>query len=213
MWAPDIFLLSGRNFQSAPHHKNILIAEVKPTCQNTGSTAKIECSRCHKIIQEQTTLAITEHQDLDETGTCDTCGVIVGEDIIYISTYEDLQKVNENLNGRYQLANDLDITDLGFVGIGSSTSPFTGYFFGNNHSIIGFNISNMDGALFYNNSGTIDSLILENITLSSDNQNATMGLLTCYNSGIIKNCIIKGNNPAGYFTTSHRYNSPPLPYL
>lgn len=185
------------------HSENILIQGVNPTCKEGGYTSKIECRICHKIIQEQVDLPIGTHQDLSGDGYCDSCDVIVGKDITYIKSYEDLQKVNDNLSGRYQLLNDIDITGTGFVGIGSDSSPFTGYFYGNNFSIIGFEISNKDGALFYNNSGTIDSLVLENVSVTSDNKNATMGLLTCFNSGTIKNCIIKGNNKITS-TVSHK---------
>ena len=174
------------------HDIVVEIAQTNPTCTKEGFSEKQGCSRCDLTVQEQTVIEALGHYCDDNDGFCDRCGVIYGDDIIYISTYEDLLKVNDDLDGRYQLAANIDITGKGFVGFGSATDPFTGYFYGNGYSIKGYEFNGTKGGLFYTNYGTIHSLILENISLSSTNSNSIIGGLTCYNYGTIDNCEIKG---------------------
>lgn len=71
-----------------------------------------------------------------------TCTVTVKKKIdgpIY--TVEDLKNVANNLDGTYNLMNDLDLSGLEWNPLGSSDEPFTGEFYGNGHTISNLTIT------------------------------------------------------------------------
>ena len=88
-----------------------------------------------------------------------------------ISTVEQLQAVNSNLNGSYRLIADIDLLSVDFTPLGDVTNKFDGTFDGR-----GFTISNLtlnlpassDLGLFGVNSGTIEDLTLTNVDIIGD---------------------------------------------
>ena len=54
---------------------------------------------------------------------------------ITITTAAQLQQIRQNLGGNYVLANDIDLTGINFEPIGNASTPFTGSFNGNGHTI------------------------------------------------------------------------------
>ena len=95
-------------------------------------------------------------------------------DPFQITNADELFEINGDLSACYQLMNDVDMTEwitennptLGWMPIGSSTSPFTGNLEGNNHSIKGLFINrptaSFVGLFGYVNGGTIKQLALIN---------------------------------------------------
>ena len=174
------------------HNSVVILEYCAPTCKQDGYTEEIGCSRCGKVDQASTKLTALGHECKNNDGFCDRCGVIYGKDIIYIDTYEEFIAIANDLNGRYQLTADIDLTGKSFNGFGNADNPFTGYFYGDDFTIKGFKLTNTSGAIFYKNNGTIDSVIIDSANLRNYNNNCEMGVLTCINNGTIKNCEIKG---------------------
>ena len=104
--------------------------------------------------------------------------VITRENFGAIKDAADLRAVTNNLSGDYELAND--ITDVGnFMPIGEST-PFTGKFNGNFHTVSGFTVSNqVYGGLFGQTSGaTIKNLGVKGGTVSASIAGGIVGQAT-----------------------------------
>ena len=79
---------------------------------------------------------------MEGTGTID--------DPFRITNVTELQAMNDNMNAYYVLANDIDASETagwnsgkGFVPIGSSSSPFKGYFDGQGYTINGLYINSI----------------------------------------------------------------------
>ena len=62
-----------------------------------------------------------------------TASAYASTTMIYTAT--DLSNIRNNLSGSYQLANDIDLTGINWVPIGTSTKPFTGTLNGEFHTI------------------------------------------------------------------------------
>ena len=174
------------------HNSVVTIEYCAPTCKEDGYTEQIGCSRCGKVDVPSTPIAALGHECKNNDGFCDRCGVIYGKDIIYINTYEEFIAIANDLNGRYQLTADIDLTNKSFKGFGNADTPFTGYFYGDDFSIMGLNLTNQNGALFYKNNGTIDSVVIDGANLRNYNSSCEMAAIACVNNGTIKNCEIKG---------------------
>ena len=58
----------------------------------------------------------------------------------YVSTCQQLQNINNNLNGNYELINDISCANVTFSPIGSSSNPFLGTLEGQGHTISGLKI-------------------------------------------------------------------------
>ena len=176
---------------SLGHDEVVSEEAISATCLESGKTEKVSCSRCEKVIQEATETSPLGHSDKNYNYECDRCEILCGDDIVYISTYEDFVKINENLGGLYQLTADITIANDSWNGLGNSTNPFTGYLYGDGYTISGLNST----SLIYNNCGIINNVILKGASIScATNEDVTMGLLTTLNSGVIKNCKLKGAN-------------------
>lgn len=179
----------------ATGHNLIEVKEmVDATCTNYGVTAEIACDICLQVIKVQEYIEPYGHNDFDLNSLCDACGTPYGDNVTYIDSVEDLKKINENLSGIYKLTANIDLTGISWIALGSSATPFSGYFYGDNYKIKGLTLSNTSGALFECISGTVDSVILEDITFDSYNYSMNAGGLAVYNKGTIKNCILIGNN-------------------
>ena len=142
-------------------------------------------------------------------------------DYIEVKTPKDLYKIRSNMEGKYKLMNDIDLTEAtapggiydyngcGWNPIGSNNSysniPFTGVFDGQGNSIIGMQIkvNNTSSTgdryvgLFSNNSGCIKNLNMKNcsISFSSDNHDRIYcGMVSGYNYGLIEQIkVIEGS--------------------
>ena len=125
-----------------------------------------------------------------------------------ISTAEDLQAINANLDGHYVLDGDIDLTDYldggSWTPIGTKEKPFTGTFDGQGHSITGLSIKNADSdnqGLFGYMDGTNSAV--RNLTVSGTVRgNGFVGGVVGYNSkGTVTNCsntgTVSGNTYAG----------------
>jgi hypothetical protein len=127
---------------------------------------------------------------------------------VEVSSLEELQKIGRDpefpLDGRYCLTTDLDASlTKDFTPIGTPDTPFTGWFFGNNHIIEGFNLS---GSLdefngFFRVIGRaaeIHDLRLHNVLITHNGPHT--GALTGRNDGLINNCHVTGRLQYEYFT-------------
>ena len=85
---------------------------------------------------------------------------------ILIKTAAQLQAMNSNLAASYCLANDIDLSAVAnFVPVGSSATPFTGNFFGNNHVISNLKINS--AADFVGLFGLVQGAIFRDVTLQN----------------------------------------------
>ena len=119
---------------------------------------------------------------------------------LIITTVEELQQIGVDagypLDGYYRLDADLDLSGLGFTPIGSSGTPFTGYFDGNGHSITGFSLSgwtDSDNGLFrvIGGGGMVLNLSLIDANVPASGYNT--GALCGQNYGTIRNCHSTGS--------------------
>src|SRR3989339_1524368 len=124
-----------------------------------------------------------------------------------ITTCQQLQNMNQNLNGNYALINDINCADTrnwnsgqGFVPVGNGTTPFTGNLDGNGYTIDNVYMNQPDGTytgIFGDSSGVITNLNVksENITAVSSGSTAPnpayIGGAVAYNSGTISNVSIE----------------------
>lgn len=134
-----------------------------------------------------------------------------GYQLIY--DYKDLQRVNNDLSGKYKLMRDIDMSPLtnkyawyANVGswsyIGSASEPFTGEFDGN-----GYEIQNMDinlgyeanenedryFGLFARNEGVIRNVkVVGNLNGSSLSANTYAGGICAFNNGLLEDCCHVG---------------------
>lgn len=115
------------------------------------------------------------------------------EDVPYlIKTPEDLKQERYLANAYYQLANDIDASELADYKLAN----FNGTLDGNNHSINNLTMKSNSSytGLFEQNKGTIKNLKLNNVNIES-NYNGEMsyiGGVCAYNEGIIKNVEVNG---------------------
>lgn len=121
----------------------------------------------------------------------------------YVPIYDekDFNSIRENLNGKFILMNDIDLSDYkNWVPIGNESSPFCGSFDGNSFVIKDIKINNVSESnsvtgLF----GTIKNSIIKNVTvvgeINIDGNDGIKAGLVCgeaYDS-IISGCIAYGN--------------------
>jgi len=140
-----------------------------------------------------------------------------------ISTCHDLLGIKYNLSDHYNLLNDIDCSEtttwnsgLGFLPIGNSSNPFTGFFNGSEHSIsnLYINRSNTDyvGMFGYVGAqGSIRELGLENVGIQGRH---FVGSISGYSAGnvdfVYSTGRVFGNTSVGGFiglSASRIYNS------
>ena len=143
----------------------------------SGETSKViflkenDMTRIHIEVQGTRTVRYTLHIDYQNTAA---------DRVTSINYLEDLHALRNRLNGKYELARDLDfadsdsyldpfnkifwtvddyddVSDTGWVPIGSESQPFTGSFDGNGYTILGLQI----------NRDTADNQSLFGVTSSS----------------------------------------------
>ncbi len=142
-----------------------------------------------------------------------------GYELIY--DYKDLKRVNNDLNGKYKLMRDIDMSAVtssgtwsenagGWSYIGSESEPFTGEFDGNGYEIKNLNIrvnytedpkETKYAGLFGINKGTVKNLKIVG-TLSGGYVDAKtyVGSVCGYNDGLLEGCghvgVVSFNNIA-----------------
>lgn len=125
---------------------------------------------------------------------CLTSSAAVSATPIY--TADDLLAVADDLDGSYELANDIDMTDVKLSGIGSVDAPFTGELDGCGFKITGLTVSNSSSdtayaALVIANEGNIHDIVFENATITASGVNNTYAAVACaLNHGTVSSITI-----------------------
>lgn len=132
---------------------------------------------------------------LDEGGS----GTLPVSDSGEIYTAEEL--MNISMTGNYTLMNDIDLSGIRWIPLGTSAYPFSGVFDGNGYQITGMNIgtdavtTGSDFGLFGVVTGTVKNLsvsgscmISGDLTGSSAKQYTYGGIAGVVDSGLIENC-------------------------
>lgn len=118
-----------------------------------------------------------------------------------ISTFEELSKISENLEGNYHLKNDIDAAGKELKPIGDNLNKFTGTFDGKGYTISGLKIGSVvsddkeiaNAGIFANNYGTIKNLNIENAEVNGGSAKYTYtGIIAAKNQGTISNCYVSG---------------------
>jgi len=105
-----------------------------------------------------------------------------------IRTAEELREIRNNLSQHFILMKDIDLTSWGYwEPLGTTASPFTGSFNGNNHKITGLLVSSLNSGLFGINSGTV-----MNLTVYGEIFGEMAGLIAGQNRGTIAYCTVLG---------------------
>lgn len=185
------------------------------TCQEAGQKvydASVEFNGHTYTDRKEIAIDKLDHA-VNYLGDCTLCEEhIVDYTINHIYTVDDLNSIATNdASQSYILENDIALTES-FTSIGSASSPFTGYFYGNDHKITDFTITSGEvsaAGLFVSNKGIVDSLTIENVTLNlcsssfkSGTIEFTMGAICAFNYGTIRGCSITGAKDIG---GSNRY--------
>ncbi|MBR1064336.1 hypothetical protein ABIF79_008161 [Bradyrhizobium japonicum] len=134
--------------------------------------------------------------------------ITIGPSITTINTLSDLLAAlhNWNSSGRYVLGANIDATGFTVAPIGSSTSPFTGTFDGNGHTINGLHVvgNGTYVGLFaeVGSGGKISNLGLTNLSVSAP-RGYDVGGLVGRNLGTIENSYTSGtiSGTAGNFVS------------
>ena len=156
-------------------HAIATLSAIPPTCVAPGKTEGQYCINCEFIIQAQQTLSPTGHYDNDDDLQCDTCPEYVLNDVIYIYTASDLEKIRGDLNGIYVQMANIDLKGSTFAPIGTEDKPFSGKYYGNGYYIKNFKLGLITDtgkkrgymSMFVKVSeATIDSLWLSDVSAS-----------------------------------------------
>lgn len=119
----------------------------------------------------------------------------VAQGYTIIKTADELQAIKDNLNGKYILMNDIDLSGYEWSHIADTSYGFRGELNGN-----GFIISNLSGDNFfgYTYNALIQNVALHNINISPDTSNLYMGsFVGLVNDTVITNCYAIGNVKGG----------------
>ena len=112
---------------------------------------------------------------------------------IPIYTANDLKDVQKNLNERYILMNDIDLTSLEWTPIGTLKKPFTGILKGDDKEITGLSIQtdkDYAGLFGYIEDATIEGLILTGVSI--EGANIVGGIAGMSKYAQIINCSVSG---------------------
>ena len=183
------------------HHYDATLTEVikETTCEEAG---EIHYHCTHENCDCDGGIVIEypgPHTDVDGDLVCDVCGEYTQDinDFVQIETVSQFRNINDDLDGKYILKNDLDFTGYALSPIGDKDHPFTGVLYGNsktikNISVDDSNIQNVN-ALFYRNEGSIVGLNIKDISLKIDgDRNVNFGGIVYENSGVVSKCSING---------------------
>jgi uncharacterized repeat protein (TIGR02543 family) len=140
-------------------------------------------------------------------------------DYTYLSTADDLKAIEST--GNYLLVSDIDMEGISWTPI----STFSGIFDGGGHKISNISttansgVSNgkaYSGGFIQINSGTIKSVVFENITVNTsitqytnDNRYFYVGGVVGYNSGTINNIVVYSSSVYGELLHQYDQNGAP----
>ena len=120
----------------------------------------------------------------------------------FITNAEQLQAMNNNLNGNYVLGNNIDMTGFAFTPIGSADTSFNGIFDGNGYEVQNLTIDNSTGDYqgLFGYIGICGEVM--NVGVSgSIKADYRVGSVAAYNAGTITNCYstvaVTGTSPVG----------------
>lgn len=117
------------------------------------------------------------------------------EQYIEISTVEQLQAINDKLDGKYILTADIDLAPVEWTPIGSDQAPFTGTINGNGHIIKNMLITtNADriGFISAAKNATISKLGFENVSIKAGKQNVAAVVGLAKGGVTIDQCYVTG---------------------
>ena len=121
-------------------------------------------------------------------------------DVTEIATAETLVAImndSTKWSGTYKLTADIDLTGFAQNGIGDETTPFTGIFDGDGHTVKGLNVTN--GLFGVISGATVKNLTVEgNVNATVEKAGGIVGFIS--DSGTVENCV----NKARVITTSHQ---------
>ena len=114
-----------------------------------------------------------------------------------IKTAQDLQNINNNLDGKYMLMGDIDLSSIAnWTAIGTNSAAFTGEFNGNGYTISNLKIDNANasyqGLFGVTNQATISNVNLKDVNIKS-NGDSIGGLVGIANDSTIENVTVSGN--------------------
>lgn len=131
-----------------------------------------------------------------DNGVMGTIRITVENDTVQISNAEELTGIRNDLNGKYELTSDIDLSGYEWIPIGTSTAPFSGILNGNGHTISGLIITDSTqeySGLFGYLTGEVQDLIVDgrmNLTESNGSRFRYAGSITAYaQKAKILNCI------------------------
>ncbi|MCL2140500.1 MAG: hypothetical protein FWH42_02300 [Dehalococcoidia bacterium] len=117
-----------------------------------------------------------------------------------ISTRAELEDMANDLNGKYHLTADIDLSGVDWVPIGSLANPFKGVFDGQGHVITGMTITDSityAGLFGYTNSATIKNVGMEDSSIDIHHMEASaaafFGGIAGYCGGTVTNCYNTGD--------------------
>ena len=168
----------------------------------TGITSPTSQAKTDALMKHKSTFANVNWDFVDTLEMSLTYpGLQNPNRLIYISTPAQLQRINQNLSGHYELINDIDLSGVSnWTPIGTYTAPFTGTLKGN-----GFKISNLSisqptlsciGLFGYASSATFSDIAIENANVQG--KDYVGGLVAqCGNTNIAR-CYAEGNISGSY---------------
>jgi aryl-phospho-beta-D-glucosidase BglC (GH1 family) len=117
-----------------------------------------------------------------------------------IDDANDLQNMNNDLDGEYYLEKDIDCSEIAnFVPVGTLENPFTGRFIGNGYTISNLNIDRPElngvglfGAVV---DGDVSSVTLSNVSIRGGNQ--TGSLIGYLKTGTVSDCSAVSGTVSG----------------
>lgn len=125
----------------------------------------------------------------------------VSEGPVFIATPADLALMNLSLSSEFELTADIDMTDVTFTGIGTSSEPFTGKLKGNGHVIRNLTYSKLEqaGVGFFNatSGAIIEKVGFENISITG-NKKDVGGIIGLMKGGSLQECYVSGCRIVGY---------------
>ena len=123
-------------------------------------------------------------------------------DSIPISTRAELEMIRNNLNGKYHLTADIDLSGVEWIPIGTTTinggDRFSGIFDGQGHVVYNLKLSNSEyicNGLFGTTGGTIKNIGMEGIDINIISASSIKigGICGYLNGGQIDNCYSSGS--------------------
>ncbi len=106
-----------------------------------------------------------------------------------IRTVEDLKQIDDHLNEKYTLENDIDLTGEVLTPF-AVDAPFMGTLDGNGKKLINF--KSTSGALIHLNGGTIHNIAMVNVDVTGETGASQTGVLVNLNNGTIENSYSTG---------------------